>query len=86
MATHRAEPDHIRAHKHSCMHRAEIEASATCGCFYCSSIFPPSEIIEWIDHGQTAICPKCPVDSVIGSASAYPISREFLQRMYEHWF
>ncbi len=83
-----ANPDrfHINAHKPSIRHRAELEASNICGCFYCLSNYPPSEITQWIDDGQTALCPKCPVDSVIGSASGYPITREFLQRMHDHWF
>lgn len=78
--------DHILAHKHSSNHRGELESSALCGCFYCLSIFRPSEIVEWIDDDQTAICPKCPVDSVIGSASGFPVTKEFLKRMYDYWF
>jgi hypothetical protein len=68
------------------MHREEVMASAECGCFYCLSIFPTSRIVEWIDEGQTALCPECLVDSVIGSASGYAITREFLERMHAHWF
>jgi hypothetical protein len=82
----RMSKDHISAHKHCSLHRAEIERSSICGCFYCLSVFPPSDIVEWIDGGQTAICPRCPVDSIIGSASGYPITKEFLQRMHDHWF
>jgi hypothetical protein len=78
--------DYILAHRHSIRHRSELERSTFCGCFYCLSIFSPSEIIGWIDDGQTAICPKCPVDSVIGSASGYPITTEFLKRMHDYWF
>jgi hypothetical protein len=78
--------DHITAHKHCIKHRAEIEASEMCGCFYCMATFVPSEIVEWIDDGQTALCPRCPVDSVIGSASGYPITSTFLQQMHDHWF
>jgi hypothetical protein len=74
------------AHKHCIKHRAEIESSSLCGCFCCFAIFPPSEIEKWIDDGQTAICPKCPVDSVIGSASGYPITPEFLREMHARWF
>ena len=82
----RHDEPHIRAHEHSSNHRAELERSKSCGCFYCIAIFPPSEIREWIDDGNTAICPYCPVDSVIGSASGYPITKEFLERMHAHWF
>ena len=78
--------DVLRAHKHSIRHRAEIEASSICGCFYCLRTFKPEEISEWIDDEQTALCPFCPVDSVIGSASGFPITREFLQRMHDYWF
>jgi len=80
------EADHISAHRHSLANRAELEKSEICGCFYCLTIFPPTKIADWIDDGQTALCPYCPVDSVIGSASGYPITREFLERMRAHWF
>jgi hypothetical protein len=85
-------PENVRAaHGHSSQHRDEIGESSLCGCFYCGSIFPPSEIEEWIDdqttgEGQTALCPRCGVDSVIGDRSGYPITKEFLERMKAHWF
>ena len=77
---------HIGAHKHSSNHRAELKVSDVCGCFYCLSTFPPNTIVEWIDDEQTALCPKCSVDSVIGLASGYLISHEFLKRMHDYWF
>jgi len=80
------DPDFIRAHKHSLRNRAELERSKVCGCFYCSAIYSPSEIGEWIDDEQTAMCARCPVDSVIGDASGYPITKEFLEKMHAHWF
>ena len=78
--------DHLSAHKHCIRHRAELEGSSTCGCFYCFEIFPPTQITEWVDADQTALCPKCGIDAVIGSASGYPITSNFLHRMHEHWF
>jgi hypothetical protein len=91
------EPAWIRAHRHSSQHRAEILASELCGCFYCCSVFKPSEIEDWVDElpddstatdavGQTALCPRCNVDSVIGSRSGYPVTPEFLKQMHDHWF
>ena len=83
-------PDYMNAHQHSSNHRDEIQGSATCGCFYCLAIFKPQEIQEWTDEyndiGQTALCPKCGVDSVIGSNSGYPITEEFLRKMHQYWF
>lgn len=78
--------DHISAHKHSRGNRAEIEASIVCGCFYCSAIFPPSEILEWQDDGQTAVCPRCPVDSVIGLRLGLSDQSRIPRTHAYHWF
>ena len=77
---------HISAHEHSSRHRGEILKSENCGCFYCLAIFSPLEIIEWIDNESTANCPYCGIDSVIGSASGYPVTMDFLAKMEKHWF
>ena len=85
-------PEEIRnAHFHSSNHRREIESSDICGCFFCCTIFKPSEIKEWVDVndegiGQCAICPHCGIDSVIGSLSGFPIKEEFLKEMNKYWF
>jgi hypothetical protein len=58
------ETDPLRAaHKRSIHHRAEIEASTVCGCFYCKETFAPSDIQDWTDTSnpvaeQTALCPR----------------------------
>jgi hypothetical protein len=82
---------HITAHRHSIRHYDEVVESTLCGCFCCCETFPPSEITDWVHDGpaesdQTALCPYCGIDSVIGSASGYPIDRHFLERMKSHWF
>ena len=91
-------PDVASAHAHSIRHRAEVQASGVCGCFYCLATFAPAEIEQWIDwppgtppddedlRGETALCPRCGIDSVIGAASGYPITPAFLARMEAHWF
>jgi len=81
-----ATEDHISAHLWSSYHREIIRDSKVCGCFQCLELFPPSEIAEWTDDDDTALCPKCGIDSVIGSVSGYPIEREFLMKMRDHWF
>jgi hypothetical protein len=82
------------AHKHCSLHAVEIAESELCGCFYCLSRFPPAAISDWIDDrnvvenrtGRTALCPKCRIDSVIESASGFPVTEEFLQLMRKRWF
>ncbi len=72
--------------KHSSNHRDELLASESCGCFYCLESYDPAEIDAWTDDDQCALCAKCAIDSVIGSESGFPITKEFLERMNEHWF
>ncbi len=86
-----SEPAHITAHKHSIFHKKEILQSDYCGCFYCREIYSPAEIKEWTDTSKpegehTALCPHCGIDSVIGSSSGFPITKEFLEQMNSHWF
>ena len=75
------------AHRHSSLHSREVARSALCGCFYCLAVFQPSEIAAWCDEGDTALCPRCGIDSVIGDASGFPVtSPELLARMKQYWF
>lgn len=83
-------PNYIRAHGRSHHHRHELLASERCGCFHCGQVFSPSEIVRWKDGvkgiGQTALCPKCGLDSVIGDKSGYPLTTRFLTKMKKYWF
>jgi hypothetical protein len=81
-----ASNDCLLAHEHSANHFDSILSSEICGCFYCLELFPPDQITEFIDYGQTALCPHCKIDSVIGSASGFPINSSFLSEMKGHWF
>jgi len=78
----------IAAHRHSSNHRVELERSDICGCFYCCRTCTTHEVDEWLqDEGGTALCPHCGVDSLIGSASGYPVADEqFLRAMHARWF
>jgi hypothetical protein len=80
------ERDVDRAHRHGIRNRAEIEGSELCGCFYCLRTFAPGEIERWLAVEETAICPYCQIDSVLGSASGFPITDDFLRRMRARWF
>ena len=76
------------AHKGCTSHKEEILSSNFCGCFYCEQTFLPKEITEWIkerDGGESALCPKCEIDSVL--SSKYPINdKVFLEEMNYLWF
>ena len=75
------------AHSCSMYNMKQIKRSKVCGCFYCGKIFAPDEVSGWINEGcGTALCPYCGIDSVIGDASGYPITEEFMRKMHERWF
>jgi len=75
------------SHIYSRLNRTNILQSKICGCFYCITTFQPSDVMEWTDNDQTAICPNCGIDSVIGDKSNYPVvDIEFLNEMKSFWF
>lgn len=88
----------LAAHPHTTNNRAELEASRLCGCCSCIGIFPVDEIVAWtgltMSHfenpqaaaGETALCPRCGSEALIGDRSGFPIHPDFLQRMNQAWF
>jgi len=79
--------DLAAAHRHSSIHRDEVLASEVVLCLYCQQSFPPKQITEWIDNEQTALCPRCGIDSIIGSKSGFPVSdAAFVAAMHAYWF
>ncbi len=76
------------AHR-ACFQNQEIlKTSRQCACFFCNNLFPACEITEWCcdAQGNTALCPYCGIDSVIGDAAGYPLTPEFILAMHRYWF
>ena len=83
------EKDRIFRQAHDCSfsNKEQIEKSEKCGCFSCCEIFTPSEITDYLpDEPPTAECPFCYTDSVIGDASGFPITKDFLKKMRKRYF
>ncbi|WP_258235498.1 cytoplasmic protein [Bacillus atrophaeus] len=76
----------MQAHIFSIHNKSYLEKVNRCGCFHCLEIFNSDEIIEWIDDEDTAVCPYCGIDSVIGESAVLPITEEFLKGMCKRWF
>ncbi len=51
-------------------------------CFYCLAKFEFVDIEHWTDKSQTAICPKCGIDSVLPGS----FEDEKLILMHHDWF
>lgn len=88
----------LEAHGHTTGNRAELEASGICGCCYCLDIFSPDEVttftgadISAFDNPdatfvETAVCPRCGSEALLGDKSGYAITPQFLGRMHQAWF
>ena len=53
----------------STLHREALLRSEVAACYYCLEKYAPSAITEWCDgdnQNQTAICPRCGIDAVVG--------------------
>jgi Zn finger protein HypA/HybF involved in hydrogenase expression len=66
--------------------RTTLNLSTLCGCYHCAEIYNPSEITEWTDNNQTAICPKCKVDAVIAQSESVDLSKDLLEKLQQYWF
>lgn len=74
--------------KHWFYNAEELANSDMCGCCYCLRIYEANRIITVIEErsgGKTAICNYCWVDAMIGSASGYPITEDFLRQVRYRW-
>ena len=81
--------DYVQAHLYSGANKDYLLKDSKCGCFYCLKIFDPKEITDWCYYASdedTAICPYCGIDSIIGESSGFPITEEFLKKMHNYWF
>ena len=77
------------ARTHCTGNRRELESSVQARCIYCTQTFAPDKIVEWItdSSSESAVCPHCDVDAVIGSASGIPLQDDQLfADLRKHWF
>jgi hypothetical protein len=73
-------------HRQSSGHRQALSAADKVGCFYCRKTFKPTEILDWVDSGGTALCPRCGIDSVVPETAQHTLTAELLHDMHAYWF
>lgn len=88
----------LAAYRYTSNNWAQIETSKVCGCCNCVELFRPDEIVGWTGltmqnmddpkaiNDQTAMCPRCGSEAVLGDGCGFPINAAFLARMNEAWF
>lgn len=78
-----------KAHKYCFANRKSIEKSNNCGCFDCCTVFPASQVTNWLkergNKSDTGWCPYCEMDSLIGDYS-HEINESFLSAMHKRFF
>ena len=72
-------------HKKSGHNRSLLEKSKICACFYCYNEFLFAQIVQWIDDNETAMCPRCGIDSVLGFDSR-AADQKLLHEMHDRSF
>ncbi len=75
----------LDAHGHTIHNREEIERSMRCACFDCGKTYDASEVTLWTDNGDTALCPHCGMDCVLGDAAGHELTPQFLRAMRHRW-
>ena len=65
--------------------RRSLSLAQICGCYYCLGEFAADQIAEWVDDNDTALCPRCGVDAVIGF-DAGSADKELLLQMHDQGF
>ena len=69
---------------HAFHNRAEIEDSEWCGCLCCEQLYRPAEIERWRKDaiGETALCPRCGREAVVGSGAGFVLTPELVHRAH----
>ena len=62
--------------------RKNLKKDKICGCYFCLTIFKTSEIEDWIDKKDTAICPYCGVDAIVSESCGYKPTNEVLKKLH----
>lgn len=78
----------LDAHSRCIRNREALQRVDRCGCFYCLAIFDPQEIrgADRRRRRRHGALPRCEIDSVLPESDEYPLTKDFLRRMYDYWF
>ena len=58
------------------LNRGQVESASLRGCFHCLAVFPGASVSAWIDGGETALCPRCGIDSVLPGRADEAVLRD----------
>ena len=75
-------------HSHTIRNRREIYQSQYCHCISCIRSYPSPIVMNFIKdgEGETAFCPYCGIDAVIGDGCGLEIDQQILTTLNKRWF
>lgn len=71
---------------HTIYNASDFKSSNNCGCICCQRIFPVDEVEDFVDLGQTALCPHCGCDSLIADGSGCELTKELIAELNKKYF
>lgn len=75
-----------KASELSFKNRDMVDKSSKCGCYACCQIYDAKYVWEYVDDGETALCPICYIDSVLPDASGVKLNNTILNKLRKKWF
>ncbi len=76
----------LMAPKIAMHNKSKLSFVNECVCYYCLKIYNTSEIKEWTDKDDTAICPYCGVDAILPINNEEDKNLEVLSKIHKYWF
>lgn len=73
-----------QVHEHSFKNKEEILRSCKCLCFHCFRTYNSNDVEMFIpenDGNETALCPLCITDTLIGDASGFELSDQLIDEL-----
>jgi NAD-dependent SIR2 family protein deacetylase len=74
-----------RIYQHSRLNRPFMVPGSGCRCFHCLKEFAAEEVSRWTDGGETALCPRCGIDSVL-SNNADELTDDLIRQLQATFF
>lgn len=79
--------DRVRdIHMNTSRNRDDIARSKLCFCLDCRAVSKNEEVVHFIDNGETATCPFCGMDALLGDASGVRFSAQALLDTHMNYF
>ena len=72
-------------HRSSFRNRCRLQAAGRIACFGCLGEFEAKQVREYVDAGETALCPDCGLDTLIAVHGADAADTALLRALNERY-